>query len=339
MSLSVPNTFTPNTIIFSASMNQNFSYLDNNAAQAGVNGDITSTTAMTAASALLTVGAGVVVSPAASAPWPLKANNLSDLASVATAIVNLSQLLADIATISWVAGDLMYYNGSHLVRLGKGTAGQVLAAGTTPFWQASGTAGLPQPVTTVHTNGTGTHTTAAGATRSWVRMVGGGGGGGGSTGNGGDGGDTTFGTALLTAGKGHGGLGNNSSTGGAGGTASGGDLNLPGSAGPTGPLFQGSTNTGVSGAPGMYGSGAGTGGPNATAGGTNTGAGGGAGGTTANEASGGGGAGAYCEKLIIAPLATYAFAVGAAGAAGTGAGSLAGAAGGSGVIIVTEYFD
>lgn len=55
--------------------------------------------------------------------------------------------IQDIAGITFVAGDVMYYDGSDLVRLPIGTAGQVLAVnsgGTAPAWATSNIA--PQAV-------------------------------------------------------------------------------------------------------------------------------------------------------------------------------------------------
>lgn len=200
-----------------------------------------------------------------------------------------------------------------------------------------------EPTRTVLTSGSGTYTTPLRATRLNVRMVGGGGGSGGSGSaagaSGGNGGNTTFG-GSLTSGGGTGSSRSGSAA--AGGTATGGDINLAGGAG-------GQAN-GASGAPGpgggvsVYG-GAGSmagSGTAAVPGTTNTGGGaGGAGGAGGGVVtSGGGGAGAYLEKLIVFPSATYAYAVGAGGTAGAaGTGGSAGAAGGSGIIIVDVYYD
>jgi hypothetical protein len=51
----------------------------------------------------------------------------------------------------------------------------------------------------------------------------------------------------------------------------------------------------------------------------------------------GGGAGEYAEIFIGSPSATYSYAVGAGGTKGDGA-SADGGSGGSGIIIVEEYY-
>jgi len=191
------------------------------------------------------------------------------------------------------------------------------------------------PTRQIFTSSSGTYTTPTGATRIVVKLVGAGGGGGGSGSGGGTGStgaDTTFGT--LTAGGG-------AAT--VGGTATGGDINLSGATGQS-PGGAAGAIPGGNGGSSILGGG-GFGGSNAhgsgIAGVTNTGGGGGGGGgdSTVNAASGGG-SGAYCEKLILSPSATYAYSVGATGgaaAAGTGGGT--GAAGGSGIIIVDEFYN
>lgn len=204
-------------------------------------------------------------------------------------------------------------------------------------------------------SGSGTYTTPAGVLWLRVRGVGGGGGGGGSGtvggGAGGAGGNTTFGTTLLVANGGTGGSGPAGTSGGAGGTASLGS-------GPIGMALQGgqgggnTNNVGFTGgfaigAPGgvnPFGGSSGTGPANTSgqAGVTNTGAGGGGAATSAvaGDNSGcGGGAGGYFDAIINAPLATYAYAVGAAGTAGAAgtSGFIAGP-GGSGFLIVEEHY-
>jgi hypothetical protein len=203
---------------------------------------------------------------------------------------------------------------------------------------------------TVLTSGSGTYTLKAGCKALLVRMVGGGGGGGGggaspTGGTGGSGGATTFGTSFLNAnggvGNGGGGFGRTAPA-----TASGGDINTPGQGGP--PSWgAGGTSTVVQGtqAGASFFGGAGNGGWPGAAGeaaATNSGSGGGGGGgSAAGNAGAGGGAGAYCEKLISSPSASYTYGVGAGGAAGTsggGSGSAAGGAGAAGLIIIDEYY-
>ncbi|MGJ4928143.1 hypothetical protein ACQR1I_16565 [Bradyrhizobium sp. HKCCYLS2038] len=196
---------------------------------------------------------------------------------------------------------------------------------------------------TVFTSGSGTYTTKAGCKALLVRLVGGGGGGGGGSGTaGGAGGSTTFGTSFLVAGGGGQGAANASAPN-AGTASSGGDINLSGLAGNT-PNGAGGAITGFGGSAGgnsIFGGGGygGWNGSAGSAGGTNTGGGGGGGGSgTTNQGGGGGGAGGYCEKLITAPAASYAYSVGAGGTSGAAGGGFVGGVGGSGIIIIDEYY-
>lgn len=198
---------------------------------------------------------------------------------------------------------------------------------------------------TVLTSGSGTYNTPAGCKAINVRMVGGGGGGGGGAGLGTSGGNTTFGSSFLVANGGTPGnsYGSGSTTGGA---ATGGDINITGSAGPSswGAGISSSVNQGASGGPGPFG-GAGVGGWNSAngfAGATNSGSGGGGGGGTGTSTNGGcsgGAAGGYCEKLISSPLTSYSYNVGTGGSGGSSnANGFAGGAGGSGIIIIDEFY-
>jgi hypothetical protein len=190
----------------------------------------------------------------------------------------------------------------------------------------------------------GTYTTPAGCRQILVKMVGGGGGGGGSGtgvgpgGVGGTGGDTTFNSIVATGG---GGGGTNTSAGAAGGTGGAGSASRRAKGGGGGG-GTGSTTNSI--APGGVGGASllGGGGPSAASAADNTGGGGGGGSisTVANGNSGaGGGAGEYVELLINAPAASYSFVIGTAGAAGSAgtSGNVAGG-GGSGVIIVEEFY-
>lgn len=243
--------------------------------------------------------------------------------------------------------------------LANGASGTFLKSnGTTlaPSW-ATPTISLTPPTTQKFLSGTGTYTTPTSPAPLYIQVRGsGGGGGGGGSGTGvsagaTNGGTTTFGTSLLSAAGGN--LGGNSAgeAGGTGGAVSlGAAVGLAvigGSGGPSN--FVGATNNYVTGGSGGNGplGGGGSGGPQNTAGQpgvTNAGGGGGGGGSTQliNMVSGsGGGAGGYFDARINTPLATYAYAIGVggtAGAAGTGTGASVGGAGGSGVLIIDEYY-
>lgn len=202
-----------------------------------------------------------------------------------------------------------------------------------------------QPTRQTFLSGSGTYTTPAGATRIYIRLIGGGGGGGGSgTGaptGGGTGGNTTFST--LAGNGGSGGSASGSAASSAGGTASNGDLNIPGGSGGGASTVATATQPGCSGTSGPFG-GAGPGdsaGSPGIAGVSNTGSGGGGGGGNTGVAYAGGGAtGGYVEKTITAPAATYSYGVGAVGSAGgAGTSGFAGGAGGTGVVIVDEFYN
>lgn len=192
-------------------------------------------------------------------------------------------------------------------------------------------------------SGTGaTYTTPAGVRAIVVQMIGGGGGGGALiTNNGSTGGTTTFNSITAVGGSGGvngGAAGRLGGLGGTGGTGSA-SLRLPGSTGGAG--AGSGTPAGGNGAPGIFGQGAGQGGPSGgtqsgTIGAANTGAGGGAA-SGSSTGGGGGGSGEYVEIVIAAPAATYTYTVGTAGAGGI-AGTQAGSAGGTGLIIVREYY-
>lgn len=187
------------------------------------------------------------------------------------------------------------------------------------------------------TSGSGTYSTPAGALYIRVRAVGGGGGGGSAIiNNGTAGGNTTFGTLTAAGGA----LGTNGGgAGGAGGAATNGDVNITGGSGEAGSANGAESFSGGNGGSSAFGGGggggaSGTGGDNA---GANSGGGGGGGGQSSSNSGGGGGAGGYLEKLITAPDATYAYAVGAGGAGGS-AGGTAGGNGAAGIIIVDEFY-
>ena len=255
-------------------------------------------------------------------------------------------------------GDLIYGGASGTpTRLANGSANQYLrsAGGTSaPVWTTFTT-----PVVTRYTSGSGTHNITSGAKWIRIRMVGGGGGGGGSGSTAGtaatDGGNSTIDTTLLVAG---GGLkGAYDSDGGNGGSNSS-------TAGPTivqsvvggrgqGSMRQGSATStastrpsGGQGGASAFGGNGGGGSAGTTgvgqAGQPNTGGGGGGayvGQLNSGATGSGGGAGGYLEAIIASPAASYSYSVGAAGTAQlAGTSGFAGGDGGSGVIIIEEYF-
>lgn len=237
------------------------------------------------------------------------------------------------ANITTAAGDFAIFKGY--------AAGVVRCV---VYMKASGKAVIntanTQPTKTVLTSGSGTYTTPTNATRLWVRVVAGGGGGQGiGAGSGaGAGADTTFSTITAKGGSAAGAAAGNGGAGGTGG--SGGDFAIAGGAGGSGGAA--ANVPGGNGGNSAFGGGGvgGAGGNNNVAAGaaTNSGAGGGGSSSSGAATSPGGGAGEYREAIILSPAATYSYGVGAAGTAGTGA-TTNGGAGGSGVIIVHEYYD
>lgn len=211
---------------------------------------------------------------------------------------------------------------------------------------------IVQPTVQRFLSGTGTYTTPAGAKSIIVQTIGGGGGGGGSGtvggGTGVTGGNTTFGTTLIVASGGVGGVFGIGTAPGAGGAATAGAATtIIAMAGNAGQGAGGAATAvfvmGGEGGPGVFGgsgssSSAGTG----TAPQANSGAGGagaGANGVLNGNGGAGGGAGGYVKARITSPLASYAYAVGAKGTGGTlGTNGFAGTDGGSGIIIVNEYY-
>jgi hypothetical protein len=212
----------------------------------------------------------------------------------------------------------------------------------------SGASAYTAPTVQKFTSGSGTYTTPANVLYIKVRMVGGGGGGSGN-GTGGTGGNTTFGSSFLTA---NGGAANVGGTASIAGGASG--FAVTGGSGGAGPAIGASFGTfngvlaggqgaaspfGGAGASGEYdGTSSGHPGTDAVA---NTGSGGGGGSVGGSPGSipAGGGAGGYVDALVGSPSATYSYSIGAGGASGTGGGGTAhGGVGGSGFIIVEEFY-
>lgn len=206
----------------------------------------------------------------------------------------------------------------------------------------------PPPTRTVLTSGSAlTYTPPANCRRISIRMIGGGGGSGGFNNAGatagGPGVATVFGSVSANPGLGGGpNSGATSGAGGLGGSAGGGSatLRVPGARGGTGQ--SGNSPFGGSGAGSYFNGGVppNTGGTVGVSPAANTGC--GASGADSNSASfgpgGGGGAGEYVEFGVNNPGAIV-YTVGAGGAAGGNGGSgFAGALGGSGLIIVDEFY-
>lgn len=231
------------------------------------------------------------------------------------------------------AGDMIYENFTPApARLPIGSAGQVMTVvGGLPAWNSQSTSAAVPPTETRITTGSGTYTVPSGVLYLRVRMLGGGGGG--SAGS--SGGNTTLGGTMLVAGGGSGG-------GGAAGTGPGGApsgtipfFGMTGNAGGSGAGTSGAPYPGGQGGAGVFG---GNGASGASSGSAtygyaaiaNSGAGGG--GYTAGPSYAGGGAGAYIEAIITNPASSYSYSVGSGGAGGGGAN------GGSGVIIIDEFY-
>jgi hypothetical protein len=255
----------------------------------------------------------------------------------------LSQVLDMIGSAA--DGDILYRTGGAWARLAIGSSTNVLTVtGGVPVWAAAAGGSTTPPTKQYLTSGSGaTYTTPANCKKIIIQMIGAGGGGAAATTNAGATGGTTTFNSINAAGGGGGnpsdGLGG---VGGTGGTGSA-SLRLPGSAGCS--ITAATTSsTGGAGAPGIFGTGAprqgaATGGTAAgVAGGTNTGAGGSGGFATVSTQHGaGGGAGEFVEFSITTPSATYTYTVGTGGNGGA-AGVQAGGNGGSGLIIVEEYY-
>ncbi len=288
-------------------------------------------------------------------------NNQSVLDN-ATAAQLLSQIMASlqflparITTITATGSGTLNLTYAFFVASANASSGATYSDGTTTFTVSATISaktilyatGSTAPVlggsagTLTKTGGSGDATITYYAARSplqlEVEMVGGGGGGsaaGSVSVAAGDGADTTF--ASNTAGGGKGGTGS-SSQGGAGGTGSIGSGTGIALAGSYGESTEVSAAQGGGGGSSAF-AGGGAGGENTTghAGAANTGGGGGGGGGTGVSGTGGG-SGCYAYFRIDAPTGTYSYSVAVGGTAGTGS-SNSGAAGGTGLIILTQHY-
>ena len=215
------------------------------------------------------------------------------------------------ASLAVTAGGVVYTDGSKLVNVGVGTAGQLLTsnAASAPTWTTLSVSGTLININYYATAGTATYTKATNdPTFVIVEVVGGGGGGN----NGTAGGTSSFGAFCSATG------GTVSRT---GGTGSGGDLNITGTTGNASPTANGGIATGGVSFLGAAGSG---GGGQSYVSGKSTLAG-----------TGGGGGGYTREKLLASALAaSVTVTVGAAGTAGASGSATVGRVG---LVIVYEY--
>ena len=214
------------------------------------------------------------------------------------------------------------------------------------------------PTITRYTSGSGTYTVPANVKYIIVEMVGGGGGGsGGGTSSsfsvGASGTDSIFGDSLLIAERGHGGREGDIAQSGSGYTVNPPAVNIASAYGSYGQGFDmaanggvGSTRGGSGGSSFFGGSGHGVADRAGTPARPNSGSGGGGGGTnfssTNARGGGGGSAGGYIKAMISAENleSSYTYSIGNGGAGSSaGANGYPGGSGGSGVIIITEYYN
>ena len=183
----------------------------------------------------------------------------------------------------------------------------------------------------------GTYTPPVGATRLFVRMIGGGGAGGpktsSPTGPGGSGNLTQFGTVLAQPGIGgtQSGAGGTFAPSGASGNGSGtASLRVQGASGNY------TAGLGFKGAASFFGDG----GPNETGDASVYGAGGGSPASASGSGAGSGGAGEYVEIVINSPASSYTYLVGCGGNPVPFVGSgVNGGKGFGGIIIIDEYYN
>ena len=251
-----------------------------------------------------------------------------------TVVLSVAAALNDIVeTIAWTTWSAT----NTAIGAGTGTSLVLSGAATALTFNGSTLAVSTQQVLTTGT--AATYTTPANVRQLKIRMVGGGGGGSAGSGGGGvggTGGTTTFNS--INAAGGTGGqwpsTGPNTLSGTGTGTA---NFRSKGAAGIM--TFADAGAPGTNGASSLLGPGgtgsyttAGNAAPN------NSGGGGGGGHSTGSYQGSGGGAGEYVELVINSPSATYTYTIGTSGAAAAAGAQFAGGAGGTGIIIVDEYY-
>lgn len=283
----------------------------------------------------------------------IKGNNTGGTANALDlTVTQVNTILGSLSNPMSAPGQMIYGGASGVATVvAAGTSGQFLKSNGT---SAPTFTTFTAPTVQRFTSGSGTYTTPAGVVYIRVTVVGGGGGGGGSctlVGNasaGGTGGNSTFGSTLLVGNGGVGG-GANGNISGTGGTASISGpttvISVSGGAGINGAVSNTATVSPVFGGAGgagyFGGAGRATGNATGEAGAANSGAGAGGAGQVQPAYSGaGGGSGGTAIGTITSPSASYAYAVGAGGGAGAaGTSGSNGGVGGTGVVIVEEFYN
>lgn len=245
------------------------------------------------------------------------------------AVTSFAGWSAGVVIVKWVSARVLTHHATNLIL--RGGVSRTVAAGDISTFEFTGSGTVREiaaidsavitPTKQYLTSGTAaTYTTPTNARKLVVKMWGAGGGGGAySTNAGADGGDSSFNSIVAKGGSGGGaGGGSASGTPGAGGVSGAGSASLR-VAGRSG-LHVGTNSTNFSGSAGPANSGSG-----------------GTGGNNAGLPGGMGGDGEYVEIVISSPATSYTYTIGAGGAGGA-AGTFAGGDGGSGLIIVTEYY-
>ena len=319
------DTFADGSIINAdISSSAALAYSKLNLAGSIVNADIASSAAIVASKLDLTAPGGVgTTTPAAGKFTTLEATSTLKLGTTNQ-------------------GDILYDNGTSLIRLTPGTSGQFLktqGASANPTWTDG--PGIPNNIQVFTTPGTATWTKPAGISKVYVKVWGAGGGGGSSStsdGGGGGGGGGGYSEGLVTV------TGNVTVTVGTGGTAgsagNGGNGELSSFAGATTPTGAGGSGgaigpTGAGGAAGAGSNGTinvtGQAGRTIIAGQTSP-AIGGDGGVSFSQ--GGGGKGGYISGSTQAGSDGGQPGAGGGGGASNAAGDGAGGAGANGMVIV-----